>query len=94
MIVYIQIYQLLKKRRIKKMKKLLIIWMSCFSLISTFTINTLAQTDIGYLSSNSTKSVMLRSDILEWVYKSFNGKQYKRLWNATQARWITDWLPL
>lgn len=35
-----------------------------------------------------------RADILEWRYAAINGKLYKRLWNATQNRWETDWIPV
>lgn len=78
------------------MKKLLIICLSCFTLVSTFTLSTFAQSSqtIGTSISGKTNVIEPRSDILEWVYKTINGKKYKRLWNATQGRWITDWLPV
>lgn len=37
-------------------------------------------------------SVTPRSDIIEWVYKIDNGKKYKRLYNASTATWLTDWI--
>ncbi|EOS43198.1 hypothetical protein C809_04093 [Lachnospiraceae bacterium MD335] len=33
-----------------------------------------------------------RSDIIEWVYKTENGKLYKRLYNSSTASWIGDWI--
>lgn len=76
------------------MKKLLVLCLSCTALISSFTFNVLAQTNYESAFSSSSNSIEPRSDILEWVFKTFNGKQYRRLWNATQGRWVTDWLPV
>jgi len=76
------------------MKKILIICLSCFTLLSTFTLSTFAQSNTENNISVKTSTIEPRSDILEWVFKTFNGKQYRRLWNATQARWVTDWLPV
>lgn len=76
------------------MKKILIICLSCFTLLSTFTLSTFAQSNTENNISVKTNTIEPKSDILEWVFKTFNGKQYRRLWNATQARWVTDWLPV
>lgn len=37
-------------------------------------------------------SVQPRKDILEWIYKTIDGKRYKRLWNASKGVWLTDWI--
>lgn len=76
------------------MKKILIICLSCFTLLSTFTLNTFAQSNTKNNTTVDINTIEPRSDILEWVFKTINGKQYRRLWNATQARWVTDWLPV
>lgn len=33
-----------------------------------------------------------RTDILEWRYKVIDGHFYKRLFNASTGRWVTDWI--
>lgn len=33
----------------------------------------------------------LRSDIIEWRYKTENGKLYKRLYNYSKQEWIGEW---
>lgn len=71
------------------MRKILYICMFCFTLNSTFT-----QSNIEQHILFKTDVVEPRADILEWVYKTINGKHYKRLWNATQNRWVTDWIPV
>lgn len=78
------------------MKKILIICLSCFTLLSTFTLSTFAQSTQAIENNISckTNTIEPKSDILEWVYKTFNGKKYRRLWNASKARWVTDWLPV
>ncbi|MSS01978.1 hypothetical protein [Floccifex porci] len=35
-----------------------------------------------------------RADVYEWIYKTENGKTYKRLWNATKKRWETEWIQI
>lgn len=32
-----------------------------------------------------------RSDETVWIFKNINGRLYRRLYNATQNRWIGDW---
>lgn len=29
-----------------------------------------------------------------WIYKTVNGKKYKRLYNSKTNRWLTDWIPV
>ena len=48
--------------------------MFCFILNSTFT-----QSNIEQHILFKTDAVESRADILEWVYKTINGKHYKRL---------------
>lgn len=33
-----------------------------------------------------------RADILEWRFKSVNGKIYKRLYNFTRQEWVGKWI--
>lgn len=33
-----------------------------------------------------------KSDIKRWLYKTENGKLYKRLYNASTDTWETDWI--
>lgn len=76
------------------MKKLLVVCLSFIALISSFTFNAFAQTNNENNASISSKSIEPKSDILQWVFKTIDGQLYKRLWNATQACWVTDWLPV
>ena len=45
------------------------------------------------ISSIENTDIEVRADIKEWKYKFINGKLYKRLWNSTQKRWETNWMP-
>lgn len=36
-------------------------------------------------------SVWLQSDIIEWRYKTENGKLYKRKYNYTKVKWVGNW---
>lgn len=33
-----------------------------------------------------------RAAQLVWYYKEENGKGYRRLWDATNQKWLTDWI--
>ena len=46
------------------------------------------------ISSIENTNIEVRADIKERKYKFINGKFYKRLWNSTQRRWETDWIPV
>lgn len=37
-------------------------------------------------------SVSIRSDVTRWVYKNIDGKLYKRLYNYTTDKWMSDWI--
>lgn len=45
----------------------------------------------GYARS-AESSIAPRSNSLIWIYKSENGKRYKRLYNASTRTWIGDWI--
>lgn len=40
------------------------------------------------------KYITQRSDILEWRFKSINGKIYKRLYNRSTNQWVGNWIPV
>lgn len=29
---------------------------------------------------------------VEWIYRTYNGKEQKRLWSKTYNCWLTDWI--
>lgn len=33
-----------------------------------------------------------RSEEVEWVYRTYQGKLQKRLWSITEGVWLTDWI--
>ena len=35
----------------------------------------------------------VRNTNVVWVYKTVNGKTYKRLYNTATKQWIGDWIP-
>ncbi len=77
-----------------KTKKVLLTLASVLTLsvcILTPTV-TVSASSQNYSMEQSENSVTPRSDIKEWVYKTENGKLYKRLYNASTASWETDWI--
>ena len=41
----------------------------------------------------ATSDITARKAITRWYYKTINGKLYKRLYDCTHEKWLTDWLP-
>ena len=41
-----------------------------------------------------TSQLSPKADKLEWKFKMINGQWYRRLYNATQKKWIGDWEPV
>lgn len=34
----------------------------------------------------------IRATQYQWYYKEVNGKTYRRLYDATNQKWVTDWI--
>ncbi len=43
-------------------------------------------------AATSETAISPHADIKEWYFKEENGKLWKRLWNASTAKWETDWI--
>lgn len=66
-----------------------ILALSVCSLLPVATVSASSQEISVEYDGNS---VTPRSDYKEWIYKVENGKIYKRLYNASTASWIGDWI--
>ena len=42
----------------------------------------------------SEEQISPRTDNVVWIYKTINEKQYRRLYNKSQNKWIGDWEPV
>ncbi len=40
----------------------------------------------------ATSDVVARKAITKWYYKTINGQLYKRLYDTTHEKWLTDWI--
>ncbi len=43
------------------------------------------------IAGESGTIVPMRDDLV-WYYKTENGKKYRRLYNKTTKKWLTDWI--
>ena len=64
----------------------------------TFLIPILNFTQIPVNAANNSVDISLqesdeRSVDTLWIYKTVNGKKYKRLYNQKTNQWLTDWIP-
>ena len=44
-------------------------------------------------ADEAASAVTARKPITRWYYKTINGKLYRRLYDATNEKWLTDWIP-
>lgn len=72
------------------MKKFLLPLFLC--IVTTFNVAPIYAQEYASLENTTYAVIEPKSDILQWVFKTENGKMYKRLWNASKNRWETDWI--
>lgn len=46
----------------------------------------------GKLETEAEYQAVQRADDFIWVYRTIDGKQYKRLWSNISEQWLTDWI--
>ena len=44
-------------------------------------------------ADEAASSITARKPITKWYYKTINGKLYRRLYDTTNEKWLTDWIP-
>lgn len=60
----------------------------CLSLTALFSPVATVTADAAFFGP----TVQPYSNVTEWHYKIENGKLYKRLYDTTEHRWLTDWI--
>lgn len=45
-------------------------------------------------NEQSDSTIQTRADKYEYYYRIYNGVPQYRIWNATDAVWVTDWINL
>ena len=71
----------------KKLKKFVIILTTIFAVSGAWISPLEAFASEGNYTTGQT-----RADIIEWRYKTENGKVYKRQFNYSKNEWIGDWI--
>ena len=72
------------------MKKFLLPLFLC--IVATFNVAPIYAQEYASLENTTYAVIETKSDILQWVFKTENGKMYKRLYNYSTAEWIGDWI--
>ena len=44
-------------------------------------------------ADEAASAITARKPITKWYYKTINGKLYRRLYDTTHEKWLTDWIP-
>lgn len=82
------------------MKKAMYVLLTCATLtlsLPSLSVTTLAATPAEdtaepVVEASSSGAVVIKADT-EWRYKVINGHVYKRLYDKTHKKWLTDWIP-
>lgn len=78
------------------MKKALYALLICGTLtvsLPSLCVNSYAASAVTEDTTVETASdVIARAPIKRWYYKTINGQLYKRLYDATNEEWLTDWI--
>lgn len=64
----------------------------CLILVLQSGVPVNAMEKLEKVKSSEATEISPQADNLKWYYKTENGIQYKRLWNATTSQWMTDWI--
>lgn len=48
--------------------------------------------DLVQIAIEENGEVTPKANQLVWYYKEENGKKYRRLYDATDQKWLTDWI--
>ena len=80
------------------MKKTLFALLICSTLavaLPSLSVSSLAAPaePVADPSIETAPDVLARNPITEWRDKVINGKLYKRLYDTTNKKWLTDWIP-
>ncbi|MBU5429362.1 hypothetical protein KQI22_04650 [Kineothrix sp. MSJ-39] len=46
----------------------------------------------GDTAVEAASDVIARAPMTRWYYKTINGQIYKRLYDCTHEKWLTDWI--
>lgn len=73
------------------------VFLTIFSLFFYFNITVPTSATIisniePYYKFAEQNNILPYSDTCIWVYKSTNGKLYKRLYNRNSNEWVSDWI--
>lgn len=75
----------------KKIKRFTSILAFCMAFGATCVPSTFTQVEAASSDTIAEDSVT-RSDNIRWVFKTVDGKLYRRLYNFSTGEWIGDWL--
>lgn len=75
----------------KKVKKIVLATVAANGVFLPTSISAHASVDVKEYQA---AEITPRKDIIEWRFKLIDGHWYKRLWNASKAKWLTDWIKI
>lgn len=79
-----------------KLRKKMMSTLSAGLLVVSFlgvqvSATSLTSAQIVAIKNENSATIQPRQDKIDWVYKSENGRVYRRLFNFSKNEWIGDW---
>lgn len=75
----------------KKILELLTSVLFLLTIVLTIMPQNVMASSINLNNEINDEYTVTRSDIIDWRYKTENGKLYKRLYNYSKEQWIGEW---
>lgn len=50
------------------------------------------KSEVSIEQQNDVDTISPRSTVNIWYYRTYNGREQKRLWSITEGKWLTDWI--
>ena len=79
------------------MKKAIYVLLTCATLtlsLPSLPVSAMAAAPVetAVTTIDAAENTIARKAITEWRYKVINGQLYKRLYDTTHEKWLTDWI--
>lgn len=76
------------------MSKKKLVVLSCIGMMAMYAIAPMSVSAEAFNTYEPGEEYNLgaRAVQYEWRYKIENGKMYRRLWDRTNGKWLTDWI--
>jgi len=86
----------IEKMEVKKVKKRIVVFLLIGLMALSFNIPVLANEVYvtQYMSEAETQEITPFTEMTRSYWRNYGGQIQFRIWSITNARWLTDWIPI